>query len=882
MKIAWSRKANFPQFLPKQLAKYERWLASHARNLTLVGGSVVVATWTVLRHITNGVNFDVVGQVGLAEQWATRHAAGSQLGATNYLLKIPLYMFINQFRHISPSNRLLLLALIFNVATFILLFVLYEKIMDLYNVKRRSWLYLAMAWYATIFGGLYWADYANSRNLETVGGVLLTYLALKYLKTWRRATLALVGLFSCLVFFADPLQFYVVGVGLCVFLAYRWYRYRTSTVTGLPLVVVTLLAYLVSRLLLLIAKRMLSINVLATPAGRQSLSIANLWAGLQGLITSTLKLFDADVFRHTYDLGSIRSVLNLVVLCVLFSLLIRSWRKLKPRVVLGLVVIIIAINYVLYIASGQVLEWETSRYLIMVPLFVLLLVAASGDALDAGVYRLRLQRGWLSIIVIVAVMLVGGVVHNWPTRNDKDQHVQNLISFMQTNHFHYALASREAGITTSYFSDDSVHVLPMGCTANHQLAPTDLFYDDAAFKGLYGYFTAVPVIVPADGIQFGQNVCTRQNIVAQFGVPEQAIPIAGIGTALVYDPDDLATPFFDHLVGHPRPPSPIKLKKAAQDLATATLQAPQTNLAKLTDCKNGAAEVIVAHPDDDILFMNPSLSAQISSGSCVRSVYVTAADDGRPQEYWLYRERGIEAAYAAMLHADNNWHEQTVVVYGNAVSVRSLQGHPEIGLVFLRLPDGNVHGEGFVRTGNVSLKKMAQKPNLVVPAIDNSTSYTYLGLTNTLSIILKLDQPATIFTHVSSGDLINGDHSDHTVVGALALQAAAMAKSTAAIRTYVGYPSNNLPPNVSVSDASQKRSIFYAYASDDKVICKTAQYCSIEGTYGKYFARSYEIDQAAPVVLPLITTPPIATPVKPQPKAKPKTSHPSSLFSKAV
>ena len=37
---------------------------------------------------------------------------------------------------------------------------------------------------------------------------------------------------------------------------------------------------------------------------------------------------------------------------------------------------------------------------------------------------------------------------------------------------------------------------------------------------------------------------------------------------------------------------------------------------------------IVAHEDDDLLFMNPDLEHAIDAGSCVRTIYVTAGDAG--------------------------------------------------------------------------------------------------------------------------------------------------------------------------------------------------------------------------------------------------------------
>jgi hypothetical protein len=46
-------------------------------------------------------------------------------------------------------------------------------------------------------------------------------------------------------------------------------------------------------------------------------------------------------------------------------------------------------------------------------------------------------------------------------------------------------------------------------------------------------------------------------------------------------------------------------------------------------CNNGASMNIVAHEDDDILFLSPDLVHDIRHGRCVRTVFVTAGDAGK-------------------------------------------------------------------------------------------------------------------------------------------------------------------------------------------------------------------------------------------------------------
>src|SRR4030065_910866 len=58
---------------------------------------------------------------------------------------------------------------------------------------------------------------------------------------------------------------------------------------------------------------------------------------------------------------------------------------------------------------------------------------------------------------------------------------------------------------------------------------------------------------------------------------------------------------------------------------------------------------LVAHQDDDLIFMNPMLSRSIDSGARVTTVYLTAGDAGLGDPgYWSEREEGVRAAYSEM------------------------------------------------------------------------------------------------------------------------------------------------------------------------------------------------------------------------------------------
>lgn len=60
----------------------------------------------------------------------------------------------------------------------------------------------------------------------------------------------------------------------------------------------------------------------------------------------------------------------------------------------------------------------------------------------------------------------------------------------------------------------------------------------------------------------------------------------------------------------------------------------------------------VAHPDDNLLFMNPDIATSIHNGNHVVTVHLTSGSAGDDQETLIGRERGILNAYAFMVNQD--------------------------------------------------------------------------------------------------------------------------------------------------------------------------------------------------------------------------------------
>jgi hypothetical protein len=124
------------------------------------------------------------------------------------------------------------------------------------------------------------------------------------------------------------------------------------------------------------------------------------------------------------------------------------------------------------------------------------------------------------------------------------------------------------------------------------------------------------------------------------------------------------------------------------------------------ECNNGASMNIVAHEDDDLLFLSPDLLHDIQSGRCVRTVFVTAGDAGKGCCYWKSREDGIRSAYALMAGVSSPWTISDAFISGHGITIHTLRSHSKISLVFLRLPDGNFDGGGWPKNNYQSLRKL--------------------------------------------------------------------------------------------------------------------------------------------------------------------------------
>ncbi|MEO8105512.1 MAG: PIG-L family deacetylase [Candidatus Saccharibacteria bacterium] len=258
---------------------------------------------------------------------------------------------------------------------------------------------------------------------------------------------------------------------------------------------------------------------------------------------------------------------------------------------------------------------------------------------------------------------------------------------------------------------------------------------------------------------------------------------------------------------------------------------------------------IVAHQDDDLLFMNPAIMRDIQAGHCVRTVYLTAGDAGSGRFYMLNREQGSEGAYSYMLGQRTAGWVQRIVKLGNKqfVTVASPRGNEKVSLIFMHLPDGDLNGRGFAATNFESLARLREGSLSRIHSIDNQSTYSSDDLSNALSTLMQVYHPTEIRTQSAFSDTQYPDHSDHTIAGLYATAAAGgyarnLPADSAPIPLYyfVGYPVHDMADNVSGQDLVDATTAFLMYARHDGGVCQTEAQCRTTPTYNAYLRTQYQ------------------------------------------
>lgn len=231
-----------------------------------------------------------------------------------------------------------------------------------------------------------------------------------------------------------------------------------------------------------------------------------------------------------------------------------------------------------------------------------------------------------------------------------------------------------------------------------------------------------------------------------------------------------------------------------------------------------ATMAIVAHIDDDLLFMNPDIQRSIDAGGGHTTVYTTAGDAGSTESYWLGREVGAKAAYANMAGADD-WVDAIATFSDgeNSFDVRYsyLESTPDIRLYFLRLPDGNYFGSGYSSTDFQSLERLWDREIDQIDSVDGANTYSADQVSGLLLGIMDHHQPETVMRHDYESIHHTSEHSGHIHTSLFVNEAQDYYATEHDTISYVAYATSNLEENLSPDDAQDTLETFSAYAQHD-------------------------------------------------------------------
>ncbi|MGH1441802.1 MAG: DUF7402 domain-containing protein [Cellvibrionaceae bacterium] len=222
-----------------------------------------------------------------------------------------------------------------------------------------------------------------------------------------------------------------------------------------------------------------------------------------------------------------------------------------------------------------------------------------------------------------------------------------------------------------------------------------------------------------------------------------------------------------------------------------------------------------AHQDDWQLFMNPQAYNSVKNPRVDKTVFihVTSGDAGQgagflgeDHPYLIARNEGALRAIRFMVNANRGrlgaaMNESAVTLNGHTLQRYE---YSQAVAYFLKLPDGNLGGQGFSGTGNESLQRLYSGAISQIETVDGSaTYYGWDDLVRTAEAIVDYESPvgnAITFNSADTDTSLNpGDHSDH-LHSSLLMQAVALNNTCINQNFYRDYVTSRLPDNVSKSE----------------------------------------------------------------------------------
>ncbi|MCQ0001714.1 PIG-L family deacetylase [Streptomyces sudanensis] len=288
----------------------------------------------------------------------------------------------------------------------------------------------------------------------------------------------------------------------------------------------------------------------------------------------------------------------------------------------------------------------------------------------------------------------------------------------------------------------------------------------------------------------------------------------------------------------------------------------------ITSSRRAQLMQIVAHPDDDLYFMNPDCQRMVDAGVPLVCVYVTAGEHtgenrvpgrtgGTPadkEDYSSARHQGLRQAYARMIGLDEftPWQRGVVTLRGDRQAEIDTLAHGDrrVQLVFLNLA---MHAPRHWTALPDLWEGRAPRLRTVVATgspVRSASEYDHDGLVDVLVGLMEHYRPTVVHTLDPDPDIQHSDeatrkkdseqpgysdHADHTAVASFSWAAMVrwVAEATAdggsvpafVTTSFRGYYNRHWPKNLPEPVLREKAAHLVPYGGDPSWQCGNAAGC---------------------------------------------------------
>ncbi|HET9174012.1 MAG TPA: hypothetical protein VFN56_01880 [Candidatus Saccharimonadales bacterium] len=462
-------------------------------------------------------------------------------GSDNYIIRAPLLALLVHI--LGPTRRALFIeSYILELGNFVLFFTAVMYFLRKVRAKLTYSNMLPLIWLASF--GLTFATLFLNSNLRSfeIGmsflffalvNELLTRTARLKFKQW--VLLVVSSLSAGVLIFNDPyfLYFTVIPIGLLfLFLAlYKRIPIQKLLVIVMWCILALLFAITISKLVSLMG------IVIPYADPLEFVAYSGLFSNITLALHGLLLIFSADFFgQKVFGISAVSAIINLLI--VGFSLwLLRMSSKARrdndePTTLWILYFgFIAALVITVYVVSTLAIDITSYRYFVMLVFAFVALLVLAGSKL---VHRQRLVLNGLLILAILgnvcASIAEAHRLQHTPMDSRANSVNYSLISSIQEMGLTKGYGSYWNGDINTYLSGGKTNFLPVVCQQGKTVPYFWLVDGDNFKRSVSSSFYVIDPAFPSP------PVCTKQQLLSQFGTPSKDVFVAG-KEVLVYSYD---------------------------------------------------------------------------------------------------------------------------------------------------------------------------------------------------------------------------------------------------------------------------------------------------------------------------------------------------------